>query len=166
MTTQTVLRTSRFTGFLLAGALLVGSATAYATPVRLTGPAVALEAPTGWTANVLNDRIAQLTSPSNIKIDIMSPPAGTRVEPVLELLRDGPRRGLSWSAAAPATIGSFSGSTQRATGTVEGTPTTFVQTWVTVGNRLVIFTVQFPTQNADSAEASAQSVINTLRRGR
>lgn len=152
--------------FALAGALLVGGASAHATPVQLTGPAITLDAPTGWTANVMNDRIAQISSSTGIKIDVMSPPSGATIEPVLELLRDGPRRGLTWSAVSPATVGTFPGSTQRATGTVDGAPTTFVQTWVSVRNRLVVFTLQFPTQNAASAEASARAVINTLRAAR
>lgn len=146
--------------------LFVAGASAGADPVRLSDAQVRLEAPSGWQVNNLGNRMAQVTSPNRIKIDIFTPPAGANPAPVLAFLRDGPRRGLTWTPEAPVTLGGFTGSTQRATGTVEGTPTTFVQSWVTVRGRLVIFTVQFPTADAASAEASAQAVLNTLRRGR
>ncbi len=146
--------------------LVLGGGSADADPVRLSDAEVRLEAPSGWQVSSLGARMAQVTSPNRIKIDIFTPPAGTNAAPVLAFLRDGPRRGLTWTPEAPVTIGGFTGSTQRATGTVEGTPTTFVQSWVTVRGRLVIFTVQFPTADAASAEAAAQSVLNTLRRGR
>lgn len=147
-------------------ALLSVAAVSSADPVRLTEAQVRLEAPAGWQVSNLGDRMAQLSSPNRIKIDVFTPPAGANVQPVLDFLRDGPRRGLTWSPVAPVTIGGFTGSTQRATGAVEGTPTTFVQSWVTVRGRLVIFTVQFPTADAASAEASADSVLATLRAGR
>lgn len=150
----------------VAAGLVLGGAVADAAPVRLSEAQVRLEAPSGWQVNTLGERMAQLVAPNRIKIDIFTPPAGANAAPVLAFLRDGPRRGLTWTPEAPVTIGGFSGSTQRATGEVEGTPTTFIQSWVTVRGRLVIFTVQFPTADAASAEASAQSVLNTLRRGR
>lgn len=143
--------------------LLGVAAIASADPVRLTDARVGLEAPAGWQVNNLGNRMAQITSPNRIKIDVFTPPAGANAAPVLAFLRDGPRRGLTWSPEAPVTIGGFTGSTQRATGTVEGTATTFIQSWVTVQGRLVIFTVQFPTADAAAAEASATSVLNTLR---
>lgn len=142
------------------------AAVSSADPVRMTEARVQLEAPAGWQVTPLGGRMAQVTSPNRIKIDVFTPPAGTNVQPVLTFLRDGPRRGLTWTPEAPVTVGGFTGSTQRATGTVEGTPTTFVQSWVTVRGRLVIFTVQFPTADAASAEASANSVLNTLREAR
>ncbi|MFO0627132.1 MAG: hypothetical protein U0325_16100 [Polyangiales bacterium] len=153
------------TAMVFAG-LLGLAAVSSADPVRMTEARVQLEAPAGWQVTPLGGRMAQVTSPNRIKIDVFTPPAGTNVQPVLTFLRDGPRRGLTWTPEAPVTVGGFTGSTQRATGTVEGTPTTFVQSWVTVRGRLVIFTVQFPTADAASAEASANSVLNTLREAR
>lgn len=157
----TSIRTGLTVVALCVGALSPG--VAHADPVRLAEAQLALEAPTGWQVNNLGDRMAQVTSPNRIKIDVFTPPPRAAVEPVLAFLRDGPRRGLTWSPVAPITLGTFSGSTQRATGTIDGTPTTFVQSWVTAGGRLVIFTVQFPTADAAAAEASAQAVLRTLR---
>jgi len=151
---------------LMAVVLVLGGAVAEAAPVRLGDAQVQLEAPSGWQVNNFGARMVQLVSPNQIKIDVFTPPERTSPAPVLAFLRDGPRRGLTWTPEAPVTIAGFSGSTQQATGVVEGTPTTFVQSWVTVRGRLVIFTVQYPTANAASAEPSVQSVLNSLRRGR
>lgn len=159
-------RTRQVLSVMVLGCGLFVGGLAHADPVRLSEARVRLEAPAGWTVNNLGNRLAQVTSPNRIKIDVFTPPAGAQVAPVLAFLRDGPRRGLTWTPEAPITLGGFAGSTQRATGTVENTPTTFVQSWVTVAGRLVIFTVQFPTADAASAEASAQSVLGTLRRDR
>lgn len=152
---------------LVAGALTAGAGLAAATPLPVPEAGVRFELPSGWQSNAFNARMVQATSPNGIKIDILSPPPNTPIDGVLTFLRsDQWLRSATWTPRAPATIGGSAGFTQRTTFAREGTNMTLFQTWVTVGNRHVVFTVEFPTANADSAEASAMSVINSMRRGR
>ncbi len=166
-TIQQAISRRRFAAFAVAVAAALQASPALAVPLRIPEARITLEVPQGWETETFNVRSAQVHSSTGIRIEVLSPPPAQNVQQVLDFQRSsGDMHGLTWSAVQPVTAAGLSGSTQRATGAHAGVPTTFVQTWLTLRNRQVVFTASYPVASAATDEPIVLAFINSLRRAR